>query len=508
MNCKLDKKFENFLKYNSEKTNEISISNQTNNNNTLNNNEFKENIFANTDRYWPRERLKNCNNIQKNSNNYFSKENNKFLNRQSSSNNYFNYEDKSNSYVKYYYNLLNKSASDNTNDLYNINNDNNFRNLENNFQMQSYFLSGKFHKKNFSRSSSEVQKENYESNINNYKGFFIENRPEIYLDLNKTQSFNNNNPSYNSKNNHNQNYNNYNSNYNYYSSMNLLKNKYFSNKENKIDIKNNKNQEETQNNLNEMKSMCLESKKKYRELLHNHSHSINNNYKINNENITKSYIESYNNKKQYNNNNNLNKENSNDFFFDYTTRTSIDNLNKKLNQNQVYKKVKVNNNNYIQLNKNDNLNLIRKDYSTGVYRPINYSISPSKNSNNNSSNNSSNYSSYINNYMNLKSKNKSSEKVINIKYNNTQKIKDNTKSINTFTTGTNNTFEENLLNNNKNNIKIIESVEELHINYVILLQNTKKLINYQENIPTTIYPNNNNNSFKDLTLVYTQEEEL
>ena len=48
MNCKLDKNFENFLKYNSEKTNEISISNQTNNNNTLNNNEFKENIFANT----------------------------------------------------------------------------------------------------------------------------------------------------------------------------------------------------------------------------------------------------------------------------------------------------------------------------------------------------------------------------------------------------------------------------------------------------------------------------
>ena len=45
MNCKLDKNFENFLKYNSEKTNEISISNQTNNNNTLNNNDFKENIF-------------------------------------------------------------------------------------------------------------------------------------------------------------------------------------------------------------------------------------------------------------------------------------------------------------------------------------------------------------------------------------------------------------------------------------------------------------------------------
>ena len=104
MNCKLDKNFENFLKYNSEKTNEISISNQTNNNNTLNNNEFKENIFANTDRYWPRERLKNYNNIQNNFNNYFSKENNKFLKRQSSSNNYFDYEDKSNSYVKYYYN--------------------------------------------------------------------------------------------------------------------------------------------------------------------------------------------------------------------------------------------------------------------------------------------------------------------------------------------------------------------------------------------------------------------
>jgi hypothetical protein len=84
-------------------------------------------------------------------------------------------------------------------------------------------------------------------------------------------------------------------------------------------------------------------------------------------------------------------------------------------------------------------------------------------------------------------------------------IKDATKSLNTFTNGTNNTFEENVINHSKRNINYIESIEELHINYIIMLQNTKKLINSQENNNTTIYPNN---SVKEFNVIYTQEEEL
>ena len=102
----------------------------------------------------------------------------------------------------------------------------------------------------------------------------------------------------------------------------------------------------------------------------------------------------------------------------------------------------------------------------------------------------------------LNSKNKTKEKNLN---NSRQMIKDPTKSLNSFTNGTNNTFEENIINHSKKNINYIESIEECHINYIIMLQNTKKLINSQENNNTTIYPNN---SVKEFNVIYTQEEEL
>ena len=47
---------------------------------------------------------------------------------------------------------------------------------------------------------------------------------------------------------------------------------------------------------------------------------------------------------------------------------------------------------------------------------------------------------------------------------------------NSFSIGTTNTFEDKSLN--IKNQKFIESVEELHINYVIMLQSTKKLLKY------------------------------
>ena len=353
-------------------------------------------------------------------------------------------------------------------------------------------MNGKINKNSLSRSSSEVQKGKYNSNTYKSKDSLRGIREEIYLDLNRNKSFNisnNNNSSYNYRINYNQNYNNiYHSNYNNYSSMNLFK------IENSNQINRNKLMEETQNNYNEIKSIYLESKKKYRELLHNHSNNKNVNYKKNKENIPKSYIESYKNKKTYSNNNNLNIKNSYDFSFGYDSKTSINKSNKKININQIYKKVKLNNN-----YKYKNENLIRKDYSFRSYRENNNSISPNKNSNNKSSN----YSSYINNFMNnLNSKNKIEEKNLN---NSRQMIKDATKSLNTFTNGTNNTFEENVINHSKRNINYIESIEELHINYIIMLQNTKKLINSQENNNTTIYPNN---SVKEFNVIYTQEEEL
>ena len=57
--------------------------------------------------------------------------------------------------------------------------------------------------------------------------------------------------------------------------------------------------------------------------------------------------------------------------------------------------------------------------------------------------------------------------------------------------------------NTKRNKKFIESVEELHINYVNMLQNTKRLIKFQENINKTMY-----NTFKESSVIYLQEEEL
>ena len=504
MNCKYKKNFQDYSKYNTDNSNYIPKPYKKNEIG-INNNDYDENIYPNTDRYWPLERFKSVNRIQKNLNNSFLIENDIYLNRQNSSNNILNHDDKQN--PQYYNKFLTKNT-------YYENNNNNFSNIINNDyfdssnnQMQSYSQSG-YNKKNFSSSSCEFQKENFEPNIqNNYKDSLINNRSEIYIDLNKTKSFNQS--SYNHKFNYYHNCNsNYHRNYNYYSSMNLLKNKYSQNQKFELDnpkTNNNKLYEETSNNNNEIKSMYLESQKKYRELLNNYSNYTNNkneNIQINyKDNITKSNIESYNNKKSYNTNSNI--DNLNDFSIDYSSKASIDNslVNINTNVNQIYKKVKLNNNN--QRIKNDNINLIRRDYSSGIYRRNNNSISPDKNLNN-----SSNFSSYINNYLNLKVKNKKYEKTnYSNNSNNTNKIKDISKSCNSFTTGTTNTFEDNLLYHKKN-LKIIESVEELHINYVIMLQNTKNLIKSQENVDIKFYPNNNNYSFKESTVTYTNEEEL
>ena len=504
MNCKYKKKFQDYSKYNTDNSYYIPIPYRKNEIG-INNNEYDENIYPNTDRYWPLERFKSVNRIQKNLNNSFLIENDIYLNKQNSSNNILNYDDKQNS--QYYNKYLTK------NNFYE-NNSNNFSNLVNNNifdssnnHMQSY-SKNRYNKKSFSRSSSGFQNEDFEPNIQKkYKDSLISNRSEIYIDLNKTKSFNQS--SYNNKFNHSLNYNsNYHKNYNYYSSMNLLKNKYSQNQKIELDnpkIINNKLYEYTQNNNNEIKSMYLESKKKYRELLNNYTNTTNNKneniptkYK---NNITKSNIESYQNKKSYNNNSNI--DNLNEYSIDYSSKTSIDNSLRNVNTygNQIYKKVKLNNTNNQRI-KNDNINLMRRDYSTGAYHPNNNSISPDKNLNN-----CSNFSSYINNYLNLKVKNKKYEKINHSNNSNTNKIKDISKSCNSFTTGTTNTFEDNIIYHKKN-LKIIESVEELHINYVIMLQNTKNLIKYQENINITLYPSNNNYSLKESTVTYIHEEEL
>ena len=504
MNCKYKKKFQDYSKYNTDNSYYIPIPYRKNEIG-INNNEYDENIYPNTDRYWPLERFKSVNRIQKNLNNSFLIENDIYLNKQNSSNNILNYDDKQNS--QYYNKYLTK------NNFYE-NNSNNFSNLVNNNifdssnnHMQSY-SKNRYNKKSFSRSSSGFQNEDFEPNIQKkYKDSLISNRSEIYIDLNKTKSFNQS--SYNNKFNHSLNYNsNYHKNYNYYSSMNLLKNKYSQNQKIELDnpkIINNKLYEYTQNNNNEIKSMYLESKKKYRELLNNYTNTTNNKneniptkYK---NNITKSNIESYQNKKSYNNNSNI--DNLNEYSIDYSSKASIDNSLRNVNTygNQIYKKVKLNNTNNQRI-KNDNINLMRRDYSTGAYHPNNNSISPDKNLNN-----CSNFSSYINNYLNLKVKNKKYEKINHSNNSNTNKIKDISKSCNSFTTGTTNTFEDNIIYHKKN-LKIIESVEELHINYVIMLQNTKNLIKYQENINITLYPSNNNYSLKESTVTYIHEEEL
>ena len=103
MNCKLEKKFQNYSNYYSENINNISISKKKNNNVSYNNNE--KYIYSISDRFWPLERFKNFH--QKNLNNFFSNENNIYLNRQNSSNNCFINDNKRNFNIKYIHFLNN-----------------------------------------------------------------------------------------------------------------------------------------------------------------------------------------------------------------------------------------------------------------------------------------------------------------------------------------------------------------------------------------------------------------
>ena len=157
MNCKYKKNFQDYSKYNTDNSNYIPKPYKKNEIG-INNNDYDENIYPNTDRYWPLERFKSVNRIQKNLNNSFLIENDIYLNRQNSSNNILNHDDKQN--PQYYNKFLTKNT-------YYENNNNNFSNLINNDyfdssnnQMQSYSQSG-YNKKNFSSSSCEFQKENF-----------------------------------------------------------------------------------------------------------------------------------------------------------------------------------------------------------------------------------------------------------------------------------------------------------------------------------------------------------
>ena len=403
--------------------------------------------FSNKELYWPKEKFKSFHNNQKCSLNSSLRNNNIHLNKYNSFNNISIYESKKNSNNKFDKKYLNKSNYENDMNYY-------FSNLgNNNIKSNNHKLINlniKSKKKNLSRSLSEIQNENFVSNINkSYKDFLTNSRPDIYINLNKSKYFNNNKVKNRFDNQNN---------YKYYSSIYLIND----------DISNNKNN--SFKNINEIKSLYSESKNQFRDF--KEKENKENQFK---DNIRKSNKES-DNKNLINQNNSIINY-SNEFSFDY--KPSIE---KSINQNKIYKKVKINNIRK-QTNKNDSIS--QRHLSNEKYQSKNYKISS------NNISNITNYSSYINNYKNLKDKK-------NLNLSNPKK---NTSTSNSFSIGTTNTFEDKSLN--IKNQKFIESVEELHINYVIMLQSTKKLLKYQENINKQL-----NNNFKQSSVIYIQEEEL
>ncbi len=419
-------------------------SNYINDNNQIND-------FSNKELYWPKEKFKSFHNNQKYSLNSSLRNNNIHLNKYNSFNNISIYESKKNSNNKFDKKYLNKSNYENDMNYYFSNLGNN--NIKsNNHKLISLNIKSK--KKNLSRSLSEIQNENFVSNINkSYRDFLTNSRPDIYIDLNKSKYLNNNKVKNRFDN---QNI------YKYYSSIYLIND----------DISNNKNN--SLKNINEIKSIYSESKNQFRDF---NFKKIENKE---NQSIRKSNKES-DNKNLINQNNSI-IDYSNEFSFDYLLKPSIEKSINNINQNKIYKKVKINNIRK-QTNKNDSIS--QRHLSNEKYQSKNYKIAS------NNISNITNYSSYINNYKNLKDKN-------NLNLSNPKK---NTSTSNSFSVGTTNTFEDKSLN--IKNQKFIESVEELHINYVIMLQSTKKLLKYQENINKQL-----NNNFKESSVIYIQEEEL
>ncbi len=421
-------------------------SNYINDNNQIND-------FSNKELYLPKEKFKSFHNNQKCSLNSSLRNNNIHLNKYNSFNNISIYESKKNSNNKFDKKYLNKSNHENDNNMnYYFSNLGNNNIKLNNHKLISLNIKSK--KKNLSRSLSEIQNENFVSNINkSYRDFLTNSRPDIYIDLNKSKYLNNNKVKNRFDN---QNI------YKYYSSIYLIND----------DISNNKNN--SLKNINEIKSIYSESKNQFRDF---NFKKIENKE---NQSIRKSNKES-DNKNLINQNNSI-IDYSNEFSFDYLLKPSIEKSINNINQNKIYKKVKINNIRK-QTNKNDSIS--QRHLSNEKYQSKNYKIAS------NNISNITNYSSYINNYKNLKDKN-------NLNLSNPKK---NTSTSNSFSVGTTNTFEDKSLN--IKNQKFIESVEELHINYVIMLQSTKKLLKYQENINKQL-----NNNFKESSVIYIQEEEL
>ena len=205
-----------------------------------NNNQISD--FSNKELYWPKEKFKSFHNNQKCSLNSSLRNNNIHLNKYNSFNNISIYESKKNSNNKFDKKYLNKSNYENESNMnYYFSNLGNNNVKSNNHKLISLNIKSK--KKNLSRSLSEIQNENFVSNINkSYKDFLTNSRPDIYIDLNKTKYFNNNKVKNRFDNQNN---------YKYYSSIYLINDDFSNNKNNSL------------KNINEIKSIYSESKNQF-----------------------------------------------------------------------------------------------------------------------------------------------------------------------------------------------------------------------------------------------------
>ena len=92
----------------------------------------------------------------------------------------------------------------------------------------------------------------------------------------------------------------------------------------------------------------------------------------------------------------------------------------------------------------------------------------------------------------------------NLKLNTNQNKETKSSSFSNFTTNTF-TFENQGTNSCSRNLSNhIDTVEEVHINFVKMIQNTKYLLKTQENIQNTIYQDKYQNS----SLIFYEEEIL
>ena len=430
-------------------------------------------------------------------------------------------------YTKYNNSYLNKSSTEgiknrnlsdnkNSNLAYSMRNNNNYIN-----QMRQYQNLYNNNYYNFTRTPSPIRRDNLKMNSNNSSNQKIgyNNKKEgIVVDLKKSYKDNYIND-YGSKSSSNVFINRNNN-------SNLIDNNYLIQKYSKSNIYNKTPNPIIKNNNNSFYQSTYNFNKNLTQGEKNNNYISNINYKCNNLEIyssnkkdshnysiensntnytyspqetknysNNSYIENYSNSKYSYYDNLSNSKHNNYNIYDVNSRTSrnynsninyqndnkLNSKTQNINLNSIYEKINVN-------KKDNNMNLNHENEYEQYYYQNNSSYI---------------YSPYLNPNQNIVQKYSNTNYNINknLKLNVNQNKETKSSSFTDLTTNTF-TFDNQGTNNSHLSSNHIDTVEEVHINFVKMIQNTKYLLKVQENIKNTIY----NDKYQNSSLIYVNEE--